>query len=215
MWNKNIKRGSIWSVKSYNQYENENYLGMSLNTSYVLILSYFLDSNNIHKFTYLKATYFKKPNTLYTEITFKGEPLYIDIESLHTGQQECLEFYKGYIDYDTVNTIVDLTKDYFHLKHEKPTITSYKQKNVQANIPQNNLQQKIYKFGINIFVTPSNDVKITNSNRIILSKTAKMDILNNSATQEQIQHLCNKYKIYPTKAIREIKNRLVYQYKNK
>ena len=33
---------------------------MSLNTSYVLILSYFVDNYNIHKFTYLKATYFKK-----------------------------------------------------------------------------------------------------------------------------------------------------------
>ena len=214
MWNKNIKRGSIWSVKSYNQYEDENYLGMSLNTSYVLILSYFLDNYNVHKFTYLKATYFKKPNKLYTEINFKGEPLYIDIEFLHTGQQECLEFYKGCIDYQVVNNIVDLTKDYFNLKHEKP-INLSKKVILQNTTVTTDLQQKIYKFGINIFVTPSNNVKITNSNRIILSDIAKKDILQNSFDEEHIQHLCNKYKIYPTKAIREIKNRLVYQYKNK
>lgn len=214
MWNKNIKRGSIWSVKSYNQYEYENYLGMSLNTSYVLILSYFVDNYNIHKFTYLKATYFKKPNKLYTQIIFKGEPLYIDIESLHTGQQECLEFYKGCIDSSTVNNIVDLTKDYFNLKSEKPRNT-FKKINTQNTIISDNSQQKIYKFGIDIFVTPSDNVKITNTNRLKLSDRAKQDILKNSFDEEHIQYLCSKYKIYPTKAIKEIKNRLVYQYKNK
>ena len=43
----------------------------------------------------------------------------------------------------------------------------------------------------------------------------KKDIIYNSKTDEDIRLLCDKYKIYPIKAIKEIRNRLIYQHKQK
>lgn len=53
MWNIYIRRGSIWSVKSINQYETA-YEGMSAGPSLVLILSAYKNQYGESKFTYLK-----------------------------------------------------------------------------------------------------------------------------------------------------------------
>ena len=76
-----------------------------------------------------------------------------------------------------------------------------------------NSQKNIEKFGITVYITENEDVKLTKSNKIKLSKKAKEDIIYNSKTDEDIKILCEKYSIYPIKAIKEIRNRLIYQHK--
>ena len=88
--------------------------------------------------------------------------------------------------------------------------------NKEENKSINNTKQEmIHKFGINVFVTQNKDVKLSKSKKLILSKKAKDDIIYNSKTDEDIRNLCDKYQIYPIKAIKEIKNRLVYQHRQK
>lgn len=76
-------------------------------------------------------------------------------------------------------------------------------------------QQRIHKFGIDVFITENDDVKISKSEKLILSNSAKQDIIYNSNTESDIRHLSDKYQIFPVKAIKEIRNRLVYRHKQK
>ena len=76
-------------------------------------------------------------------------------------------------------------------------------------------QQCIYKFGINIYVTENKNVHITNKGKLLLSEECKNDIIYNSKTDEDIFILCQKYHIFPIKAIKEIRNRLIYRHKQK
>jgi len=133
--------------------------------------------------------------------------MYVELDILQTGDQRSLETYKATINNDDLNSVIKDVKDYFnlHIKRER----SIKSKQKEIEIPQ----QRIYKFGINVYVTENEHVKVNSKKQIILTKEAKDDIIYNSQTDEQIRILCDKYKIYPLKAIKEIRNRLIYQHK--
>lgn len=209
MWNIYLKRGTIWSVKSINQYE-QNYEGMSAGLCYVLILSVYIDQYQNHKFTYikLKENDFKKEERDYISITDnENKDWFVDFNSLFTGDQRALELYKSSIDNNTFNIIIKEIKNHFNLNiiKEKQSVTKEK----EFEVPQ----QRIYKFGIDVYVTENEHVTVNSKKQIILSKEAKDDIIYNSKTEDQIRVLCDKYKIYPIKAIKEIRNRLIYQHK--
>ena len=55
MNNKDIQPGSIWMVKSLNEFD-KYYNGMSLGSSRILIISVFKHSNDSIKFTYVKLS---------------------------------------------------------------------------------------------------------------------------------------------------------------
>ena len=209
MWNIYLKRGTIWSVKSINQYE-QSYEGMSAGLCYVLILSVYIDQYQNHKFTYikLKENDFKKEERDYISITDnENKDWFVDFNSLFTGDQRALELYKSSIDNNTFNIIIKEIKNHFNLNiiKEKQSVTKEK----EFEVPQ----QRIYKFGIDVYVTENEHVTVNSKKQIILSKEAKDDIIYNSKTEDQIRVLCDKYKIYPIKAIKEIRNRLIYQHK--
>ena len=209
MWNIYLKRGTIWSVKSINQYE-QSYEGMSAGLCYVLILSVFIDQYQNHKFTYikLKENDFKKEERNYISITDnENKDWFVDFNSLFTGDQRALELYKSSIDNNTFNIIIKEIKNHFNLNIIKEKRSVIKEK--EFEVPQ----QRIYKFGIDVYVTENEHVKVNSKKQIILSKEAKDDIIYNSKTEDQIRILCDKYKIYPIKAIKEIRNRLIYQHK--
>ena len=211
MWNVNIKRGAVWSTKSRNEYD-ECFEGMTFGTSYVLILTAFVDEDDIKKFTYFKVSVRQRSGRLSQPIIVKGTKMYVEIDYLCTGDQRCLATYQDCVGFQDLNNLVDLAKSYFNLTKQKPTV-NYKPKQPEPDISE--MQQRIQKFGIDIFVTPNEDVTITESKKIILSDKAKDDIIYNSKTDEDIRVLCDKYKIYPLKAIKEIKYRLVYQHRQK
>ena len=209
MWNIYLKRGTIWSVKSINQYE-QSYEGMSAGLCYVLILSVFIDQYQNHKFTYikLKENDFKKEERNYISITDnENKDWFVDFNSLFTGDQRALELYKSSINNNTFNIIIKEIKNHFNLNIIKEKRSVIKEK--EFEVPQ----QRIYKFGIDVYVTENEHVKVNSKKQIILSKEAKDDIIYNSKTEDQIRILCDKYKIYPIKAIKEIRNRLIYQHK--
>lgn len=209
MWNIYLKRGTIWSVKSINQYE-QSYEGMSAGLCYILILSVFIDQYQNHKFTYikLKENDFKKEERDYISITDnENKDWFVDFNSLFTGDQRALELYKSSIDNNTFNIIIKEIKNHFNLNIIKEKQSVIKEK--EFEVPQ----QRIYKFGIDVYVTENEHVTVNSKKQIILSKEAKDDIIYNSKTEDQIRILCDKYKIYPIKAIKEIRNRLIYQHK--
>ena len=209
MWNIYLKRGTIWSVKSINQYE-QSYEGMSAGLCYVLILSVYIDQYKNHKFTYikLKENDFKKEERDYISITDnENKDWFVDFNSLFTGDQRALELYKSSIDNNTFNIIIKEIKNHFNLNIIKEKQSVIKEK--EFEVPQ----QRIYKFGIDVYVTENEHVTVNSKKQIILSKEAKDDIIYNSKTEDQIRILCDKYKIYPIKAIKEIRNRLIYQHK--
>lgn len=209
MWNIYLKRGTIWSVKSINQYE-EHYEGMSAGLCYILILSVFIDQYQNHKFTYIKVKEndFKKEERNYISITDnENKDWFVDFNSLFTGDQRALELYKSSVDNNTFNIIIKEIKNHFNLNIIKEKRSIIKEK--EFEVPQ----QRIYKFGIDVYVTENEHVKVNSKKQIILSKEAKDNIIYNSKTEDQIRILCDKYKIYPIKAIKEIRNRLIYQHK--
>ena len=206
MWNVCLRRGTIWSVKSINQYE-QIYEGMTAGTSNVLILTAFQDEKGLNKFTYIKAKDYKKPDKYYKSIKVNDRIFYLELENILTGDQRALDNYIGTVDNEDFKSIISTLKDYFnlHIKRKR----SIKPKQEKIEIPQ----QRIYKFGINVYVTENEHVKVNSKKQIILTKEAKDDIIYNSQTDDQIRILCDKYKIYPLKAIKEIRNRLIYQHK--
>ena len=92
MWNINLKSGTIWSVKSSNQYDNI-YEGMSGGTKDILILSVFTDLNNMEKITYLKIDKYSKHNKKLLRYEIDGSSYWFDTENLYTGDRRCLESY--------------------------------------------------------------------------------------------------------------------------
>ena len=213
MWNNQIRKGSLWTVKSLNEYE-EQYEGMTFGNTMVLILSAYYDAQiNKRIFTYLKISNVKKDDTKYIPAVINNKTKYIEIANLYTGDQRALDTYITQFSYNFLNDIITQVKDYFDLhKKKEKEITRVKPKEEKSN---ENGQQRIYKFGIDIYVTENEDVKISKTKKLILSNKAKEDIIYNSKTNEDIRILSNKYQIFPTKAIREIRNRLVYQHKQK
>lgn len=216
MWNINIQRGKIWSVKSLNEYDY-NYQGMTFGMSNVLILSAFYDkTTDIKKFTYLKISKYKSPFRLYEQVILEdGSTMYVQIDELSTGDQRALGYYVGSLNFEQTNKIVEIAKQYFNLKKSKTEnyITSFKKP--VKNEGRSNNTQIIHKFGIDINVTPNQYVSISKSGRLNLDKKVKDDIVYNTNSDMEFNFISQKYGISPIKAIHEIKNRLVYQYKNK
>lgn len=206
MWNIYLKRGTIWSVKSINQYD-EHYDGMSAGLGFVLILSIFTDEYKNQKFTYLKVKQCKYGERSYYQVKVNDEYMYVELDNLQTGDQRSLQNYKATLSFEDLNNVIKAAKDHFDLNIKREKTTRPKEKEIE--IPQ----QRIYKFGIDVYVTENEHVSVNSKKQIILSKEAKNDIIYNSQTDEQIRILCDKYKIYPLKAIKEIRNRLVYQHK--
>lgn len=211
MWNYNIKSGSIWTVKSINELNETDtiYDGMTYGSSFVLILSAFNDIDNMKKFTYLKVYKCKRKNRTMMQLTINNTIYYIELDELKTGDQRSLDKYIDKLDIIQIQNVVKAAKDYFNLHSKKKPNT--KQMSDSTDEPQ----QRIHKFGIDVLVTENENVKLDKNNKIKLSKYAKQDIIYNSKTDEDIKNLCYKYKIFPIKAMKEIKNRLVYQHKQK
>ena len=206
MWNIFLKQGTIWSVKSINQYE-EHFEGMSAGASFVLILSAFTDEFQRSKFTYLKVKQTDYGERSFYRIKVNNDYMYVELDNLHTGDQRSLSEYKATISQEDLNNVIKATKDHFNLNIKRERTVKVKEDEIE--VPQ----QRIYKFGIDVYVTENEHVKVNSKKQIILSKEAKDDIIYNSKTDDQIRVLCDKYKIYPLKAIKEIRNRLVYQHK--
>lgn len=208
MNNKDIQPGSIWMVKSLNEFD-KYYNGMSLGSSRILIISVFKHSNDSIKFTYVKLSkYRKKDNNIdYLELKLKDTKFFLDLSELFQGTEEALDYHIYNLQEPNYLTIKDIIQSNFNITLNN-TIDSRK----IINNSKNN-QQRIHKFGIDIFVTENTDVKLTKNKKLILSNKAKQDIIYNSKTEEDIRILSDKYQIYPVKAIKEIRNRLVYQHK--
>ena len=208
MNNKDIQPGSIWMVKSLNEFD-KYYNGMSLGSSRILIISVFKHNNDSIKFTYIKLSrYRKKDNDIdYMELRLKDTRFFLDLSELFQGTEEALDYHIYNLQEPNYITIKDIIQSNFNIILNN-TLDSKK----IINNSKNN-QQRIHKFGIDIFVTENTDVKLTKNKKLILSNKAKQDIIYNSKTEEDIRILSDKYQIYPVKAIKEIRNRLVYQHK--
>ena len=185
-----IKRGTIWYVKSCNEYE-EYYEGMTFGTSLILVTAFY-NYNTDNKITYFKIDHRKSQYSL--EIEINNITKYIHLDKLYTGDAKCLDYYVKQLEFTTFRKLL--------------TIASKISRKQAVNS-----QKNIEKFGITVYITENEDVKLTKSNKIKLSKRAKEDIIYNSKTDEDIKILCEKYNIYPIKAIKEIRNRLIYQHK--
>ena len=209
MWSLNLKSGTIWSVKSINQYD-EIYEGMSNGTKDILILSVFTDPFGKEKITYIKLDKYKKPYKQLITFEINDKYYWFDTENLFTGDRRCLESYIATVPKIQFNLILKYIRGYFNLENKEPKI-----KESTKNEEDSSYQRRIYKFGIDVYVTENENVTVTENNKILLSDSAKEDIIYNSKTDEDLRILCDKYKIYPIKAIKEIRNRLSYPHRQK
>lgn len=207
MWNVNIRKGTIWNVKSLNQYDY-NFPGMKFCGGRVLILSAYTDQNDNKIFTYLEVTDRKKVDKYYIDIN--KDKFAVELNTIQTGDQRALESFVEAVSFTDMNKVIKAARDHFNLHNYKEDKKPRKTEE-DLEIPQ----QRIYKFGIDVYVTENEHVHVNDAKKILLSKEAKDDIIYNSNTEEDIRILCDKYKIYPIKAIKEIKSRLVYQHKQK
>lgn len=210
MWNVNMRRGTIWSTKSINQYEY-NYIGMTAGSAWVLILNAFTDENGYKKIIYFRISNTKPEIALSVPIQIKNDTKYVLIDNILTGQQEALESFVYDLSLVQISEILKLSNAYYNLstkiKKTKPEI--------EKEEFDNNCQRRIHKFGIDIYVTENENVTISETNKLMLSQSARNDIIYNSKTDYDIRLLCDKYMIYPAAAIKNIRNRLVYQHKQK
>ena len=213
MWNVNIKSGSIWTVKSINEldYDEQPLQGMRFGIGYVLILSAFTDIDNTKKFTYLKVFTCRRKNKTMMQMDIKNKTYYIELDELKTGDQRSLDTFICKLDLVQTHNIVKAAKDYFNLNSTEKR----KNTNIKHTDTQNTPKIKLHKFGIDVIVIESDDVKVDTKNRILLSPNAKQDIIHSLNTDQDITNLCNKYNIFPARAMKEIKTRLVYKYKHR
>ena len=72
MWNINIRKGTIWSIKSLNEYD-DYYEGMKYGSYKVLILSAYTNHYNEKIFTYLEIPNRKRDNKIYVDISSNKE----------------------------------------------------------------------------------------------------------------------------------------------
>ena len=207
MWNVNIRKGTIWNVKSLNQYDY-NFPGMKFCGGKVLILSAYTDQNDNKIFTYLDITDRRKADKYYIDIS--KDKFTVELNTIQTGDQRALESFVDNVSFLDMNRVIKAARDHFNLHNYKED-KKPKKSEEELEIPQ----QRIFKFGIEVYVTENEHVHINPSKKILLSQEAKDDIIYNSKTDEDIRILCDKYKIYPIKAIKEIRNRLIYQHKQK
>lgn len=210
MWNINIRKGTIWSIKSLNEYD-DYYEGMKYGSYKVLILSAYTNQYNEKIFTYLEIPNRKRDNKIYVDISSNKEQYSVELNTLMTGDQNALDHFIGSVSISDMNKVIKEARNHFNLQNYKEDRKVTTKKIEDEDIPQ----QRLFKFGINVYITENENVHINKAKKIILSKKAKEDIIYNSKTDEDIRLLCDKYKIYPMKAIKEIRNRLVYQHKQK
>lgn len=214
MWNINIRSGSIWTVKSINELSEGDKIfeGMTYGTSYVLLLSAFTDIDNVKKFTYFKVHRTPiKYKTMLPIVINSNKTMYVELDQIQTGNQKSLESFIYRITLNQIQGIAKAAKSYFNLnidrKRLKTSINTEK-------VIKESLNRKIFKFGIEVYVKESENVHIDNHNRIMLSNKARQDIIVNGIDDVHIEDLCYKYQIFPVKAIKEIRRRLVYQQKH-
>ena len=153
----------------------------------------------------------KRDNKIYVDISSNKEQYSIELNTLMTGDQNALDHFIGSVSISDMNKVIKEARNHFNLQNYKEDRRVTTKKIEDEDIPQ----QRLFKFGINVYITENENVHINKAKKIILSKKAKEDIIYNSKTDEDIRLLCDKYKIYPMKAIKEIRNRLVYQHKQK
>lgn len=210
MWNYFIKRGALWTTKSLNVYESY-YPGMSYGTSIILINNIFKDENGNTVFTYFKTSKLKQNHLFYKEVKIEKDTLYILLDNIYSGVVTSLDAFYADIKEEDLIDIIKSCEVYYNFKISKKkesTIVS-----VETEETKEETQQRLFKFGIDIYVTENEHVKITTNKKIILSPEAREDIIYNSKTEEDLLELCKKYKIFPVKAIKEIRNRLQWQHR--
>lgn len=239
MWNFNIKQGAIWSTKSLNQYE-DNYLGMKFGEHYLLILSAYIDENEVEKFTYLDIEKTKKDSvSLYRDININGTNYHICYDNICTGDRRALESFIKNVDEIDMKEIIDMLGFHFNFlkkprkKQEQIAITDEKF-NIKETVNNINKQIKtaqslesvkpsnwdliknnksrihILKFGMEIEVEPSEDIQVNENGRLKFSNKFKEDIMNNDS-----EVICLKYNIYPIQAVNIIRSKLKYQLTHK
>lgn len=208
-----VKSGTVYYVKSRNSYD-ENYKGMTWGASLVLILSVYYDKENPNNstFTYFKTYEHKRDNTYMLSLS-NDNYIYVDVSKIHIGDIRALDYKIKNLSHMQMRYIIKLGINYKEAHPEENIRQIIIKKKAELN--KSDKQIQIHKFGIDIYVTESEDVKVTKSKKLKLSKRAKDDIIYNSKTDEDIRILCDKYKIYPIKAIKEIRNRLAYQHRQK
>lgn len=229
-----ILPGSIWSVKSRNEYENNNYLGMSFGQQKILILNYNKKQNTI---TYLKVG---KPTCTGEKFmllsNINSTKLYeIKLSGIYIGCVECLDKLLNALSSHTVNGILANIFDIFEIPRIPGNKCNANDKllynrlyinksfeelsgdytYIPNSITTQSKQQQLHKYGIDVYITENTNVHIDSNNKIILSDNAKEDFIYHGSTEEDRLKLCDKYLIYPEKAIREIRNRLIYRHKQK
>lgn len=216
MWNVNMRRGAIWYTKSINQYEWENYRGMSLGPKLVFIINAFTNEFGKGRFTYFKlntSDLFEDGNCI--EVPINDRIYYMNIDEIYTGDQNALEEFVMKLSDEECEDVIIKARQYFNLSLKNKKSKLERQALKEKKDFDSNAAERIYKFGMYIHVIPNTDVTVTDSKKLILSKKAKQDIINSSNDDEDIKELCHKYKIYPAAAIRQLKSRLVYQNKQK
>lgn len=228
MWNYNLKQGSVWTIKSLNNYD-EHYEGMTFGETTVIILSVYTDVNNLEKFTYLKLDRIIKNNFYaYEEIIIKGIKYYINFNSIMTGDKKALESYISTLDNTTIKNILNTIKVHYSffnkIKNKLDNeITQINKNETKSTIKNINLLQEelntkqvnneinvkdnvviINKYGIQVRLKESEHIQVKN-NRFKFSEQFKTDVVNIDPEQVSI-----KYQIFPVQAVKIIKSKLIY-----
>lgn len=218
MWNVNYKSGSIWTTKSLNQYEYENYKGMSFGTKNILILSTYIDVSGIEKFTYLELErrYQESEFNTYLEITIDTSLYYINFNNIYTGDKRALDTFVCNIDKYYEKEVFDMLGLHFNFfrkknKKEETKIVIEKEQEKEVVKKPKQKTQTIHKYGIDITFIPSKHISLLPNGKFSFSDNFNKDILSSKEPGE----LSIKYNIFPEKAIREIRNRKKYSNKNK
>lgn len=181
-----VAKGAIWYTKSLNEY-NYTVEGMTAGSKLVFTIGNHYSDKNL--FTYLKI--FDKYDKFRYPIVINNQVKFIDYSQMYTGNTAALHTLETRLDFNTTNTIINKIK--------------YSDKNLNKYFILN-------KFKIKVVVIENEDVKIDILKRIILSDKAKQDIIN-TKDENDLNLLCGKYQIYPIKALKEIKSRLIYKAK--
>lgn len=115
--NKNdIQPGSIWMVKSLNEFD-KYYNGMSSGSSRILIISVFKHHNDSIKFIYIKLNkYRKKDNDIdYLELKLKDTKFFLDLSELFQGTEEALDYHIYNLQESNYLTIKDMIQSNFNI----------------------------------------------------------------------------------------------------
>ena len=208
MWNYNLRQGTIWALKSMNSYD-EHYEGMAFGEIYVLILSVYTDENNIEKFTYLKLDKIIK-NDFYTyeEIQTDEGKFFINFNYINTGDRRSLERYITCLDKITIHNILNTIKTHYSFLNVKKEKDIIKTTNVNKPKFEKNLITT-HKYNTVVQFIESEHIQLK-KDRFKFSQEFKNDVVNMDPKQISI-----KYNIFPLRAIKIIKSKLIYANKHK